>query len=74
MEVKPILSLNCTLAEGPVWDEREQVLWWVNILAGELHRYDPVTVENRTFQIACPVGAVGLCETEGLILATADDD
>ena len=72
MQIKTILSLNCTLAEGPVWDEREQVLWWVNILAGELHRYDPVTGQNRMFQIGCPVGAVALCESEGLILATAN--
>ena len=72
MQIETILSLDCTLAEGPVWDERQQVLWWVNILDGELHRYDPATGKNRTFQIGCPIGAVGLCDTNDLILATAD--
>jgi sugar lactone lactonase YvrE len=72
MLIEPILSLQCELAEGPVWDEREQVLWWVNIMAGELHRFDPATQENRTFEIGRPLGAVGLREAGGLVLAMAD--
>jgi sugar lactone lactonase YvrE len=30
-----------TLAEGPIWDAASQSLLWVNIPAGEVHRYDP---------------------------------
>lgn len=72
MNIETILSLNCHLAEGPVWDEREQMLWWVNILDGELHRFDPATGEDRLFEIGCHVGAVGLREAGGLLLATAN--
>ena len=49
--VRPLYPAHATLGEGPVWDEREQVLWWVNIEPGELNRFDPSTGENEIFAI-----------------------
>jgi sugar lactone lactonase YvrE len=61
-----------TLGEGALWDERRGVLWWVDIVPGNVHCFNPTTKINETFAIGTPVGAVVL-DTEGhLILAVKD--
>lgn len=61
--------LRCALAEGPLWDENRQCLWWVDILPGHIHRFHPETGGHRTFGAGQTVGTVGLCEEGDLIIA-----
>jgi sugar lactone lactonase YvrE len=42
MEVAVITSKHDVLGEGPVWDPRRGLLWWVDIAAKRLRRYDRV--------------------------------
>ncbi|BFO56238.1 SMP-30/gluconolactonase/LRE family protein [Acidovorax sacchari] len=42
--VRPMAS---QLGEGLLWSEREQALYWVDILARELHRWDPAGGAHR---------------------------
>lgn len=72
MDVELVVNLGCELAEGPVWDDRVQALYWVDILAGNIFRYFPVTGVLDTFSLEIPVGAVGLRRQEGLVLAIRD--
>ena len=72
MEPKILLNLHCHLAEGPLWDQQNQILWWVNIMAGELHRTNPANNSHKTYNIGRSLGTVGLRQSGGLILATAD--
>lgn len=58
------------LGEGPVWDETLEKLYWVDILSGEYHLYDPATRSLETFEIGEHLGALALRETGGLVLAT----
>ncbi len=44
-----VLDIKNALGEGPCWDERTGVLWWVNIPDGKLHRYNPVTRDEQTY-------------------------
>jgi sugar lactone lactonase YvrE len=44
-----VLDLRCELAEGPCWDPHRHVLWWVNIVAGEVHCFDPATGQDRVY-------------------------
>jgi len=39
-DVRPISASRAVLGEGPVWDERLQRLYWVDIERGELHGCD----------------------------------
>lgn len=57
------------LGEGPVWDEITQKLWWVDILSCTLNCYDPVTKENRSFDVGEQIGAAALRKKGGLLLA-----
>jgi sugar lactone lactonase YvrE len=63
---------GCELAEGPVWDAGRQRLLWVDILAGDVHAFDPVSGARSQFSAGLPVGSVGLATGGGLVLAVVD--
>ena len=70
MEAQLILHLeNTQLGEGPVWDYRIQQLWWVDILSGLLHLYQPKDGTNQSYAIGQMLGAAVPCEKDGLVLA-----
>ncbi|AUV80454.1 gluconolaconase [Salinigranum rubrum] len=43
MSVERVVDCTCDLGEGPVWHTGEDRLYWVDIDAGRLHRFDPAT-------------------------------
>lgn len=43
-----VLDAKAELGEGPSWDSENQVLYWVDILRGLVHTYDPATSEDVT--------------------------
>ena len=69
MEVECIVDSRSRIGEGAIWDERESRLWWVDIPAGEIYRFDPRTGENETFGFGEPVGCVAIRESGGLVVA-----
>ncbi|OLF13420.1 SMP-30/gluconolactonase/LRE family protein [Actinophytocola xanthii] len=71
MNVEVVLEAHATLGEGPVWDPRENVLRWVDIEPGEVHRFDPASGEDTAFAVGEPVGTVAARAGGGLVLATA---
>ena len=42
-----VLPWGAHLAEGPLWSSDEQRLYWVDILAPSVHRFDPATGDNK---------------------------
>jgi sugar lactone lactonase YvrE len=58
MEAHLVLDAHATLGEGPLWSVREQALYWLDILAFRVHRFDPASRENRTCQLDEMVGVV----------------
>jgi len=66
------LAAHTQLGEGPVWDEREQRLFFVDIVGQRVHSFRPDTGAHHSFDVACPVGAVVLREDGGLVLAAHD--
>jgi sugar lactone lactonase YvrE len=66
-----ILDAKSDLGEGPVWDHENNVLYWVNITAGEVHTYDPATGDDRVVDCGQPVGTVVGRESGGLMVAAA---
>jgi sugar lactone lactonase YvrE len=56
-----------TLGECPVWDERENVLYWVDIAEGHLHRFDPPSQTNTTRQLPTKLSSIGKRAKGGLI-------
>jgi sugar lactone lactonase YvrE len=60
------------LGEGPSWDAREGVLWWVDIEANLVHRYDPLRRSDDSIDVGQAVGAVVPREKGGLVVALRD--
>lgn len=52
------LEHTAYLGESPLWDEREQVLYWVNIKAGEIHRFDPATGRDTFHKVDSSVSSL----------------
>ena len=63
---------RATLGEGPAWDAGRGVLWWVDITEGIVHRFDPRTGADGTFDVGSAVGAVALRGDGTLLAAVAD--
>lgn len=71
----PVLTLEAELAlqhesilgESPLWEEREQVLYWVIIPKGEIHRFDPATGKNTTRTLPTKVSSIVRREKGGLL-------
>lgn len=57
-KVEVAASIQATLGEGPIWDERENVLYWVDILEKRIYRYEPDRGNIDFRQLDQYVGAV----------------
>lgn len=55
-EVRNVLAVQATLGEGPVWVAREQALWFVDIKAHKVHRFEPANGDHRSYDAPCQVG------------------
>ncbi len=65
-----VWDAGAVLGEGCLWSEREQALWWVDILQQRLHRFRPADGERRTWQLPDTVSAVAeRTHAKGLVLA-----
>lgn len=67
-----VADAGATLGEGPAWDAGRRVLWWVDITAGLVHRFDPRSGVDRTVAVGSPVGAVALRRGGTFLAAVAD--
>ncbi len=66
-EIRPVANPHALVGEGPVWDDRRRVLWWIDVKQPRLFRYDPATGANRTWPMPERIGCVALRENGGLI-------
>jgi len=57
------------LGEGPCWDARNQLLYWVDIERFEIHIYNPATKTDRAINVGQHVGAAVVRQAGGLVVA-----
>jgi L-arabinonolactonase len=63
-----IAKSNDRLGEGCMWDEKEQVLWWLDIpLPSRIHKLDPETGTHRSWQFNVILTAMAL-KPDGTLL------
>lgn len=72
-EFTPVSDALCTLGESPVWDERRQELFWVDISEARIWRYAPESGAASHIQLDGTVGCIGLCRSGRLIVANGLD-
>jgi sugar lactone lactonase YvrE len=64
-----VLDARANLGECPIWSSREQVLYWVDINAPALHRFDPATGLDTTMPMPESIGCFALRRTGGFVVA-----
>ena len=63
-----VLDVRVELGECPVWCERSQSLFWIDIYQGRLHCFEPTSGADRSWPMGEPIGSFALCETDGVVL------
>jgi len=64
-----IANEGCETTEGPLWHEDEQALYWLDIPAGTIYRYDAREDEHRIYHKADgPIGGFTLQHDGSLLL------
>jgi sugar lactone lactonase YvrE len=69
MNIRMLADARNTLGEGPVWDDRANVLYWVDNLDPAVWRYDPATGESRNWKMPEEIGCLALRESQPGIVA-----
>lgn len=63
------VAAEAVVGEGPVWAVAEDALYWVDIPAGVLHRFEPGSGATRRWQLPSEVGCIALTDGGGAIAA-----
>jgi sugar lactone lactonase YvrE len=67
-----VLDVKAKLGESPTWSVAEQALWFVDITAPALHRFDPATGAHAVMPMPSSVGCMGLRAQGGFVVALRD--
>ncbi|WP_018924592.1 SMP-30/gluconolactonase/LRE family protein [Salsuginibacillus kocurii] len=70
MQAELVLDAKAKLGEGPAWDGRVGVLYWVDIEGCAVHTYEPASGAWETYEFEEHVSAAIPMSAGGLILAT----
>jgi D-xylono/L-arabinono-1,4-lactonase len=63
-----IANYRCRTGEGPLWHPMERRLYWTDIPAGRMFRYDPATNTHEQFYDGRPVGGFTIQQDGSLLL------
>ncbi len=67
--VECVIPAGAELGESALWDDKHHLLYWVDIPAKKLHRYDPYSGHDAVWDMPSEPGAVGLRQAGGVVLA-----
>src|SRR6188474_2498012 len=70
--IEVIANYHNKLGENPLWNERDQALYWADIDNGKLYRYYPQTGEHECFYSGEVVGGFTFQEDGSLLLFEAN--
>lgn len=68
-QLELVLDAQAILGEGPLWDVQDQCLWWIDIEAGIVHRYDPAQNRDDARKVGQRIGTIVRRASGGVVLA-----
>lgn len=68
-----VIDAGAQIAEGPFWDQEEQILYWVDILEKTINIYNTAEKKNRIIQLDKMIGAIIPTTENGKLLAALED-
>jgi L-arabinonolactonase len=69
VEIACVVKGGAELGEGALWHPGGRALYWVNIFAREIHRFDPATGSDTVCVVPDTVGSLAIRERGGLVVA-----
>lgn len=72
MEIKAIVDCQTILGEGPLWDVREQKLYWIDSYGAKIFRADENGGGVEVWDVPQKIGSLALRERGGAILSLVD--
>ena len=67
--VECVVNSKSQLGEGPVWHNRKNLLYWVDIDGKKIHIFDPETKINKTINVSGRPGTVVATKSDDLLIA-----
>ncbi|NDP43454.1 MAG: SMP-30/gluconolactonase/LRE family protein [Aromatoleum sp.] len=67
-----VLDVKASLGECPLWSVAEQALYWVDINAPSLNRFDPATGRNTAMPMPESIGCFAFRRGGGFVVALRD--
>jgi sugar lactone lactonase YvrE len=71
--IRCVLRWEAIVGESPVWDSQEQSLYWIDIQGKQIHRFNPATGRNESFDLPEVVTSIALRAAGGLVLTLRKD-
>ena len=59
-EVEVVIDEGAAIGEAPTWSHEEAALYWIDVKAPALYRYDPQTGEKRSWPVDADFGGFAL--------------
>ncbi len=69
LKIDVVLPHRCLLGEGPVWDEKNKTICWIDIVNGEIHEYSPGGKSHKTIRVDQMIGAITICDDGNFVAA-----
>ena len=69
MMIETVIDAHATNGESPLWVAHERALYWIDVKAPALHRYEPATGATRTWQVTSDLGGFAMLEDGGALVA-----
>ena len=69
MEIEVALDAHAITGESPLWSPSERALYWIDVKAPALHRYDPRSGACRSWPVSSDIGAFALLEGNAALVA-----
>ncbi|CAN5309413.1 SMP-30/gluconolactonase/LRE family protein [soil metagenome] len=63
LTAEPILTIGAALGEGAIWDDEQNLLYWIDIDNCLLNCFDPKTTINKSLKLPAKPGCVVRCAT-----------
>ncbi len=69
LEIELLLDARASTGENPIWSEKDQSLYWIDIEEPALHRFDILSGVDQSWETPSEIGAFALCEGGGMVVA-----
>lgn len=67
--IEVVGAVSSLLGEGPVWDAKQEIIYWIDILNGHLHSYQPKNKIQKTIPLNQLIGSYALSSNGKIIAA-----